>query len=79
MRVHHLLARLERGVSTNAQDFADIDAVVRAYSATGPARAAIEHVGEERGTPRCDSYEPYVTDSGLVRIVNTIGWLIAEA
>lgn len=77
---HAGLVPLERGVSTNAQDFADIDAVVRAFSATGPARAAIEHVGEERWhTTLRQLYEPYVTDSGLVRIVNTIGWLIAEA
>lgn len=74
------LTPIERGISRNAQDFVDLEAAIRAYSATGPAQAAIRHVGTERWTNRLrELYAPYTTQSGVVRIVNTIGWLIAEA
>lgn len=52
-------------------------AAVRAYSAVGSAQAAIDHVGEQRWrSPLHELYQPYVTPSGIVRIVNTIGWVI---
>lgn len=73
------LTPVERGESRNAQDFVDLDAVVRPYSATGPARAAIQHVSAERWTNRlCELYAPYATPTGIVRLVNTIGWIIGE-
>jgi SAM-dependent methyltransferase len=73
------LTPVERDESRNAQDFIDLDAVVRAYSATGPAQAAIQHVGAERWTKRLrELYAPYSTPTGIVRLVNTIGWIICE-
>jgi SAM-dependent methyltransferase len=70
---------VERGVTRSAQEFPDVDAAVRAYSALGPAYAAINHVGEERWSGRLkELFQPYVAPSGVVRLVNDWGWVTAS-
>jgi SAM-dependent methyltransferase len=69
---------VERGVTRCAQEFPDVDVAVRAYSALGPAHAAINHVGEERWSSRLrELFQPYVAASGVVRLVNDWGWVTA--
>ena len=70
---------VERGVTTCAQEFPDLDVAVRAYSANGPAYKAIDHVGDERWSSRVrEVFEPYVAASGVVRLVNEWGWVVAS-
>ena len=70
---------VERGVTRSAQEFPDLAAAVRAYSALGNAYTAINHVGEERWSSRLEElFEPYVAPSGVVRLVNDWGWVTAR-
>jgi SAM-dependent methyltransferase len=70
---------IERGATTCAQEFADLDSAVRAYSALGPAWAAINHVGHERWAARlAELFAPFRQPSGIVRLVNEWGWLTAR-
>ena len=69
---------IERGSTTCAQEFPDVATAVRAYSALGPAWAAINHVGEEQWCSRLtEVFQPYRTPSGIVRLINEWGWLTA--
>lgn len=71
---------LERGATASIQEFADVDAAVRAYSTLGPAITAIGHVGEDRWSTRLrELFQPFVAPSGVVRLVNEWGWVIASA
>ena len=70
---------VERGVTKCAQEFPDVDVAVRAYSALGPAYTAINRVGEERWSSRLkELFQPYVAASGVVRLVNEWGWVVAS-
>jgi SAM-dependent methyltransferase len=70
---------IERGSTVAAQEFADVDTAVRAYSALGPAWAAINHVGEQRWHARlAELFEPYQQPSGIVRLINEWVWLTAS-
>jgi SAM-dependent methyltransferase len=70
---------IERGATVCAQEFADLDTAVRAYSALGPAWAAINHVGAVQWSTRLgELFEPYRQPSGIVRLVNEWGWLTAS-
>jgi len=69
----------ERGSTTCAEEFPDVATAVRAYSALGPAWAAINHVGDERWSSRlAELFEPYRASSGIVRLTNEWGWLIVS-
>jgi SAM-dependent methyltransferase len=70
---------IERGSTTCAQEFPDIETAVRAYSALGPAYTAINHVGEQQWSSRLrELFEPFRAPSGVVRFVNEWGWVTAS-
>ena len=70
---------VERGATSCVQEFADLDCAVRAYSALGPAFTAINHVGEDRWATRLgELFQPFVAPSGVVRLRNEWGWVVAS-
>jgi SAM-dependent methyltransferase len=72
------LSPVSRGATSCAQEFPDVATAVRAYSALGPAYAAINHVGEERWSSRLhELFSPFQTPAGVVRLVNESGWVTA--
>ena len=70
---------LQRGATSCVQEFADLAAAVPAYSALGPAVTAINHVGEDRWSSRLgELFQPFVAPSGVVRLRNESGWVVAS-